>query len=266
MDASRFAPHRSLADEPRWLSSEHAERVMGHGIPGVEGIYDRYAYRDEKANALARLAALIDGIVHPRHERHSIASQGPMTSQLPPSLIEAEAVAFARADPTGCATTPFPFSASLRGSSHGRRSAFCAAPRESSCPAIGPEMKETLHDYERSGWDQADEALRDAIIEFLDRGELLPTVPRELQLGVSHDGFRPRRAEEGRPSVRDIGLMVVVEIVMRILGLNRIAIPRRNVHDSLFHCRRSLRFERGSDRRRHPAKARTLAAAHRGRL
>jgi len=43
-----------------------AERVMGHAIAGIEGVYDRYAYRDEKADALARLAALIDGIVHPR--------------------------------------------------------------------------------------------------------------------------------------------------------------------------------------------------------
>jgi integrase len=48
------------------VSSEHAERVMGHAIAGVEGIYDRHAYRDEKAAALARLAMLIDGIVHPR--------------------------------------------------------------------------------------------------------------------------------------------------------------------------------------------------------
>jgi integrase len=41
-----------------------AERVMGHAIVGVEGIYDRHVYRDEKADALARLATLIDGIVH----------------------------------------------------------------------------------------------------------------------------------------------------------------------------------------------------------
>jgi integrase len=52
------------------VSSEHAERVMGHAIAGVEGIYDRHAYRDEKAAALARLAALIDGIVHPRENVH----------------------------------------------------------------------------------------------------------------------------------------------------------------------------------------------------
>jgi integrase len=48
------------------VSSEHAERVMGHAIAGVEGVYDRHSYRDEKASALAGLAMLIDGIVNPR--------------------------------------------------------------------------------------------------------------------------------------------------------------------------------------------------------
>lgn len=43
-----------------------AERVMGHAIAGVEGVYDRHTYRDEKADALARLAVLIDAIVSPR--------------------------------------------------------------------------------------------------------------------------------------------------------------------------------------------------------
>ena len=47
------------------VSDHHAERVMGHAIAGVAGVYDRHAYRDEKAEALRRLAALIDGIVHP---------------------------------------------------------------------------------------------------------------------------------------------------------------------------------------------------------
>src|SRR5262249_45626261 len=47
------------------VSSEHAERVMGHVIAGVEGVYDRHAYLDEKADALRRLAALIERIVHP---------------------------------------------------------------------------------------------------------------------------------------------------------------------------------------------------------
>jgi integrase len=42
-----------------------AERVMGHAIAGVEGVYDRHTYRDEKADALRRLAGLIETIVRP---------------------------------------------------------------------------------------------------------------------------------------------------------------------------------------------------------
>ena len=38
---------------------------LGHAIAGVEGVYDRHSYRDEKADALRRLAALICTIVHP---------------------------------------------------------------------------------------------------------------------------------------------------------------------------------------------------------
>jgi integrase len=40
-----------------------AERVLGHAISGVEGVYDRHSYRDEKADALLRLAALIRDII-----------------------------------------------------------------------------------------------------------------------------------------------------------------------------------------------------------
>ena len=47
------------------LRSEHAERVLGHVIPGVEGIYNRHQYADEKGHALERLAALIERIVDP---------------------------------------------------------------------------------------------------------------------------------------------------------------------------------------------------------
>jgi hypothetical protein len=31
---------------------------MGHAIEGVEGVYDRHSYREEKADALKRLAGL----------------------------------------------------------------------------------------------------------------------------------------------------------------------------------------------------------------
>ena len=41
------------------------ERVMGHAIQGVEGVYDRHSYREEKADALRRLSGLIERIVDP---------------------------------------------------------------------------------------------------------------------------------------------------------------------------------------------------------
>jgi hypothetical protein len=42
-----------------------AERVLGHAIAGVHGIYDRHQYREEKANALKMLAGLIENIFRP---------------------------------------------------------------------------------------------------------------------------------------------------------------------------------------------------------
>jgi integrase len=48
------------------VPENHAERVLGHVQGGVKGVYNRFEYRDEKADALKRLAALVDGIVHPR--------------------------------------------------------------------------------------------------------------------------------------------------------------------------------------------------------
>jgi integrase len=68
-------PHWTLHDLRRTARSlmsrtgvrpDIAERVMGHALQGVEGVYDRHAYVAEKAAALAKLASLIDAIVHPR--------------------------------------------------------------------------------------------------------------------------------------------------------------------------------------------------------
>jgi integrase len=40
------------------------ERVLGHAISGVEGVYDRHTYTVEKRDALQKLEALIQAIVH----------------------------------------------------------------------------------------------------------------------------------------------------------------------------------------------------------
>jgi hypothetical protein len=42
-----------------------SERVLGHVIKGVEGIYDRHEYKQEKADALRKLSGLIVMIVSP---------------------------------------------------------------------------------------------------------------------------------------------------------------------------------------------------------
>jgi integrase len=47
------------------VSSDHAERVLGHVRPGVEAVYDKHPFTDEKADALRHLAALIASIVNP---------------------------------------------------------------------------------------------------------------------------------------------------------------------------------------------------------
>lgn len=48
------------------VSVDTAERVLGHALPGVRGIYDRHGYAAEKQAALERLARLIDSIIHSR--------------------------------------------------------------------------------------------------------------------------------------------------------------------------------------------------------
>ena len=47
------------------IPSEVAEKVLGHSIRGVEGTYNRHDYRDEKREALTRLAMLLESILRP---------------------------------------------------------------------------------------------------------------------------------------------------------------------------------------------------------
>jgi hypothetical protein len=44
-------------------------KLDGHVQPGVQGIYDRHAYRDEKREALKMLAGLIDNILRGDSEK-----------------------------------------------------------------------------------------------------------------------------------------------------------------------------------------------------
>jgi integrase len=52
-----------------------AEHVLGHELQGVKRVYDRHAYRDEKAEALRKLASLITLILEPVwHLRQPVAN------------------------------------------------------------------------------------------------------------------------------------------------------------------------------------------------
>jgi len=53
---------RTLMSEIR-VQRDIAERVLGHAIAGVEGVYDRHDWMDEKADALDRLAKHVERIV-----------------------------------------------------------------------------------------------------------------------------------------------------------------------------------------------------------
>jgi integrase len=54
-----------------------AERVLGHAISGVHGVYNRHAYVDEKADALSKLAALIERIVNPPADDNVVSMPTP---------------------------------------------------------------------------------------------------------------------------------------------------------------------------------------------
>ena len=66
MGASRCkSTSRSLLSRAA-VRPDIAEKVLGHIAQGVESVYDRHRYRDEKADALRRLSALIKTILQPK--------------------------------------------------------------------------------------------------------------------------------------------------------------------------------------------------------
>jgi integrase len=56
------------------INSDHAEQCLGHVIPGVRGVYDRYAYRNEMQHAFEALASLITSIVYPQDNVRQLRS------------------------------------------------------------------------------------------------------------------------------------------------------------------------------------------------
>jgi integrase len=63
------------------VSSDHAERCLGHVIGGVEGTYDRYEHAREKRQAFTKLADLADRIVNPESNVVSFAERTSVNSR-----------------------------------------------------------------------------------------------------------------------------------------------------------------------------------------
>jgi integrase len=47
------------------VTADHAERTLLHAVPGIRRTYDRHAFAQEKRDALERLSALVERILHP---------------------------------------------------------------------------------------------------------------------------------------------------------------------------------------------------------
>jgi integrase len=65
------------------VDGDVAERVIGHVIPGVRGVYDRYEYATEKRDALERLAALLARILNPKSNVISMPARQPAAGNEP---------------------------------------------------------------------------------------------------------------------------------------------------------------------------------------
>jgi integrase len=57
------------------VPTDHAERCLGHVMPGVRGIYDRHAYLAEKRAAFEALAALVFRILNPTANVEELAAR-----------------------------------------------------------------------------------------------------------------------------------------------------------------------------------------------
>jgi integrase len=59
-----------------------AERTLGHKLQGIEAVYNKHKYFNEKSDALRRLAILIGSILDPTDDTNVISIKGSRTTML----------------------------------------------------------------------------------------------------------------------------------------------------------------------------------------
>ena len=74
-------------------------------------------------------------------------------------------------------------------------------------------------EYARAGWDIADEALRELIIEFVDRGQQLPTYLASYQMDIAA-GHAPKTGNQRADRwTRNVAIAALVQEIVRKFGL-----------------------------------------------
>lgn len=62
------------------VPADIGERVLGHAIPGVRGVYDRHPYDAEKRDALEKLAALVTAVLKRRSPAAKVGKRSRLTA------------------------------------------------------------------------------------------------------------------------------------------------------------------------------------------
>ena len=63
------------------VTSDIAERVVGHLLPGMRNVYDKHSYFEEKREALERLGGVIEQILHPPGGNVVVMRKAPRTGR-----------------------------------------------------------------------------------------------------------------------------------------------------------------------------------------
>lgn len=83
-----------------------------------------------------------------------------------------------------------------------------------------PSRMMTVVDWARQGWGLADDALRELIVEYLDRGQQLPTYLASYNMDVAAGRHRRTRGQQKADNfLRDIAITIIVERVADSFGI-----------------------------------------------
>jgi hypothetical protein len=145
-------------------------------------------------------------------------------TNLPATMIEAEALAFAREKVRFFRDNPVPFMGGPEfywlDKADNRRPILQII---KTCALSHPTTMMEIADVARAGWSLAHDALRELILEFKQRHEELPTYLDAYNMEIVHNDGRPRHVPGKRKAdyfLRDIAILIVVGLVVDRFGFH----------------------------------------------